>query len=370
MNLNTGLRIARAHPRLLHHGSGSYVLAPLLANRISTKQLGPRTSRTASRRAASTASQTKEAPKSVSELVSSSRPSTPLSPSTTLNPPASTRPPPLELPTRDPGSSLFSYLFRLGKAYTSFYKSGLRAIFVNRRLLSHSPSAPPPSSSTLAASASASASTFPTRSDILLRARVRHDLSRLPLFGLLVLICGEFTPLIVLVFPRLTPYTCRIPKQTDVLRRSSEARRAASFRALQYGLSSDVSRAKPDSVVNGHICRSLGLTSALWDKIGLDGPFAGMRARRAVQRIAADDAMIREGGGVDALVDEEVVLACEERGIDVLGKSVDELRSRLEEWLRRTAPESRGDDAASKESAQKEAQDKVRMLLLEPDGRI
>lgn len=123
-------------------------------------------------------------------------------------------------------------------------------------------------------------------------------------------------------------------------------------------------------MVDGHICRSLGLTSAVWDKIGLDGPFAGMRARGAVRRIAADDAMIRDGGGVDALVDEEVELACEDRGIDVLDESVDELRGRLEEWIRRTAPESRGGDATSKESVQKEAEDKVRMLLLEPDGRI
>ncbi|OTA53219.1 hypothetical protein K449DRAFT_390520 [Hypoxylon sp. EC38] len=366
MNLNTGLRIARAHSPFLRHGSGLYALAPLLATRSSSKQLSP-SRPAASRRAASTASQTKEDPKSVSELVSSTHLSTPLTPSTTLNPPASTRPPPLELPTREPGSSLFSYLFRLGKAYTSFYKTGLRAIFVNRRLLSHSPSASPPSSSL---SPTTPTSTFPTRSDILLRARVWHDLSRLPLFGLLVLICGELTPLVVLIFPRLTPYTCRIPKQSDALRRSTEARRAASFRALQYQLPSDGAPPPPDSVIDGHICRSLGLTSPLWDKIGLDGPFAGTRARRAVQRIAADDAMIREGGGVGALVDDEVVLACEDRGIDVLGKSVDELRSRLEEWVRITAPESRGDGAGSKESAQKEAEEKVRMLLLEPDGRI
>ncbi|KAI1407299.1 hypothetical protein F5Y13DRAFT_175247 [Hypoxylon sp. FL1857] len=362
MNLHTGLRLARTQSPFLRHGSGPYVLAPLLANRTSLKQSS--LSRTAPRRAASTASQTKAAPKSVSELVSSSRPSAPIPASATLNPPASTRPPPLELPTRDPQSSLFSYLFRLGKAYTSFYKAGLRAIFVNRRLLSQSPSATPtPSSSTIAASS------FPTRSDILLRARVRHDISRLPLFGLLVLLCGEFTPLIVLVFPRLTPYTCRIPKQSEAMRRTSEARRAASFRVLQHHLPSDDSAAL-GSVANGHICRSLGLASPLWDKIGFDAPFAGTLARRAVQRIAADDAMIREGGGVGALVDDEVVLACEDRGIDVLDKSVGELRNRLEEWLRKTAPKGHGGGAAAKESAQREAEDKVRRMLLEPDGRI
>ncbi|KAI1139376.1 hypothetical protein F5Y05DRAFT_381759 [Hypoxylon sp. FL0543] len=359
MSLSTGLRIARGHSTFLRHGSGSYALAPLFANRSSPKQLG--SSRAASRRAASTASQTKEPPKSVSELVSSERPSSPLSPSTTLNPPASTRPPPLELPTRDPQSSVASHLLKLGKAYMNFYKTGLYAIFVNRRLLSRSPAAEP--------APSMNAATFPTRSDVLLRARVRHDLSRLPVFGLLVLVCGEFTPLVVVAFPRLTPYTCRIPKQSDALRRSSEARRAASFRALQHQLTPDDPAAR-DSVASGHICRTLGLTSSVWDKIGLDGPFAGILARRAVQRIAADDAMIREGGGVGALVDDEVVLACEDRGIDVLGKPVDELRRRLEEWIRKTAPESRGGDAASKEAAQKEGEDKVRALLLGLDRKL
>ncbi|CRK26510.1 hypothetical protein BN1708_004238 [Verticillium longisporum] len=52
-----------------------------------------------------------------------------------LNPPASTRPAPLNLPRRDPEASTFSHLLATGKAYISFYKTGLKAVFTNRRLL-------------------------------------------------------------------------------------------------------------------------------------------------------------------------------------------------------------------------------------------
>ncbi|KAI1654387.1 hypothetical protein F4813DRAFT_207383 [Daldinia decipiens] len=363
MPLNAGLRIARVRSPFLRPNGLSYTVMSLVATGRASKQWHI-ISRTGPRRAASTASQVKRAPKSTSEVVSSEHLTSPLPASTTLNPPASTRPPPLDTPTRDPSSSIFIYFYRLGKAYMTFYKAGLRAIFTNRKLLSQSPTASTPSPPI------PGSTSFPTRSDVLLRRRVRHDLSRLPIFGVLLIVCGELTPLVVLLFPRLTPLTCRIPKQADALRRISEARRGASFRALRY---------RPDPLKgdepasNGHICRSLGLTSSLWDKIGLDGPFAASLAQRAIARIAADDAMLREGGGVKALVDEEVALACEDRGINALQKPADELRSLLEEWLRKTAPEGVGSekfDAGLEESALKRAEEKIRETLVSLDGRI
>lgn len=111
---------------------------------------------------------------------------------------------------------------------------------------------------------------------------------------------------------------------------------------------------------NGHICRSLGLTSTVWDRVGLDSPFSQVVAERAVARLVDDDAMLREGGGVEYLLDEEVVLACEDRGIYVRGRPVDELRSELEEWLRKSTPGTSGD--------REEAENKVRELLLGLDG--
>ncbi|KAI0179688.1 hypothetical protein GGR52DRAFT_528024 [Hypoxylon sp. FL1284] len=353
MRTSLGLRVARVH---LGHARRPAVTAsaaaPLPCARIRPATPSPILARS-STRAAPTASQTKPPTPTQTqpEIVSSptSRPTSPLPPSATLNPPASTRPPRLELPTRAPGSALITHLFHLGRAYTAFYKAGLGAIFANRRLLLSSTSAPP------------------SRADVLLRERVRHDLSRLPAFGLLVLVCAELTPLVVLAVPRLTPLTCRIPRQADAIRRSAAARRAASFRALRAGHPPDEAALR--RLAPGHVCRSLGLSSALWDVAGFDSPFAAGLARRAIARVAADDAMIRDGGGVEPLVDEEVALACDERGIDVLGESPDRLRSRLEDWLSKTVPSSDGDgDAAAKTSGQKEAEEKIEAMLLGLDN--
>ncbi|KAI0123628.1 hypothetical protein BJ170DRAFT_89735 [Xylariales sp. AK1849] len=257
--------------------------------------------------------------------------------SSTLNPPPSTRPPPLTVPARDPDSSLFAYLLTLGKAYTTFYKDGLKAIFTNRRLLAEV-------SRTLNAPAhitGADTTVGPTRAAVLLQERTRHDISRLPVFGLLVLVFGEFTPLVVLAFPKLTPYTCRIPKQIEKLRTNAQARQAASRRNLQYVTAGDSSAL--DKVTPGHIVRSLGLGSSIWDKAGVDPPFANQRANQAVRRIFRDDVMIKDGGGVNALEPDEVVLACEDRAIDVRKEGVDALRARLGDWVRATT-KAEGED--------------------------
>ena len=111
-----------------------------------------------------------------------------------------------------------------------------------------------------------------------------------------------------------------------------------------------------ESLAAGHIARSLGLTSHWWDTAGLDGPFARLRADQAVAFLARDDAMIRAAGGVAGVEDEEVVLACEDRGMDVRGKEVGELRKRLEAWVR-------GSEGADEE----DSKDRVRRLLLDSE---
>ncbi|KAI8627261.1 hypothetical protein F5Y19DRAFT_183584 [Xylariaceae sp. FL1651] len=399
MSFNAGARLVRVQPTVLHHGAPFVPVIPLLLSvgsrqytvariaPLSTFTSSNNLSRTFSRTASTSSAAQTKTPNSSSSASSTATalttsdekqfPSEPSPFSDTLNPPASTRPPPLDLPVRDPQSNLFGHLFRLGKAYTTFYKTGLKAVFTNRRLLRDLPDTPPPNlpsgiptvptSAPTPTTAAAALSpdprdkvTLPTRASLLLRSRVRHDTARLPLFGLVVLICGEFTPLVVLLFPRLTPYTCRIPAQATVIRRGAEARRAASFRALSH-VADDA--AALDKVADGHICRSLGLGSALWDKAGLDVPVVRSRAAGAVGRIVRDDAMLRDGGGAGTLVDDEVVLACEERGIDTLEKDTAALRQELERWLVKSAPTEKRDV----EAAVKESSDKVKRLLLGRD---
>ncbi|KAF2967844.1 hypothetical protein GQX73_g5783 [Xylaria multiplex] len=371
MSLNTGARFVRVQP-ILQHGirhraslrlshSPSRIYAP--SHITSLGFLYRNNAIQTQSRPASTSSPPQSKPVSIpsstpaSDTSSAKPPSEPEPFSDSLNPPASTRPPPLDLPVREPSTNLFTHLFRLGKAYTTFYKTGVKAVFTNRRLLRDLPLTGGSSSKATIATTDKSANI--TRASLLLRARVRHDTSRLPLFALIMLICGEFTPLIVIIFPRLTPYTCRIPSQTAVIRRSVESRRAASFRALSHATALE-------AAADGHICRSLGIGSPLWDRMGFDTPFAKSRAQETVGRIVQDDAMLRSGGGVRALVDDEVVLACEERGIDTLGKDIADLRGKLSAWVAKSEPKG----AVDVEAMVKEATGKVRGLLLGLNGPI
>ena len=58
------------------------------------------------------------------------------------------------------------------------------------------------------------------------------------------------------------------------------------------------------------------------------------RKSGTAQALVVDDIAIEREGGVAALVDEEVKMAMDARGQDVLGKEVQELRGRLEECVR------------------------------------
>ncbi|KAK4032271.1 hypothetical protein C8A01DRAFT_41287, partial [Parachaetomium inaequale] len=123
-------------------------------------------------------------------------------PPSAANPPPTTRPPPLNLPVRAPNSprppflspANFSHLLATGVAYLKFYKTGLKHIITNTRLLySKRPDI-------LAARPHPS-----TRAYLHLRLRWQHDVRRLPLFALILLVCGEFTPLVVLALPGAVP---------------------------------------------------------------------------------------------------------------------------------------------------------------------
>ncbi|KAH9905898.1 hypothetical protein F4778DRAFT_682952 [Xylariomycetidae sp. FL2044] len=391
MNITTGLRIARVH----HHTLPSYGRASPSSSSYSTilKAAGtsaprrPPSRRTPSppyrmppptpltRRPYSSSSSSPSPSHSSSPSQAATTPDikpahetthAPQTPSERLNPPASTRPPPLDVPTRAHSQPLPRYLLAKFRAYKTFYTSGLKAILANRRLLRDEFDPAPPSH----LPASVEPRTFATRAAVLLRRRTSHDLWRLPVFGLVVLICGEFTPVAVLLFPRLAPYTCRIPRQVDKVRRAREDRRAASYRALRHvDLHDARARAR---VAPGHVSRVLGLTSRVWDRVGLDGPFARTKAARAVREIVEDDERIwaeRGHGGVELLEDDEVVLACEARGMNVRGMDVAELRQRLGRWVEttmagRAANKERGEREEEEGNKNEEAEERVVRLLL------
>lgn len=272
---------------------------------------------------------------------------------TAANPPASTRPPPLSLPARDPAASTFSHLFATGKAYLTFYKTGFKQIYINTRLVWSLGSASgipsdgtPPAGQQPTASPPTLRPAVTTRSTELLKRRWRHDIRRVPLFALMFVVCGEFTPLVVLALPGVVPLTCRIPRQIEKLRRATEARRQASSRRIQehirqkngpgetgVGEGSVPSRAE----VTAHIARSLNLISPLWDRLPLPDSavalLASRRVRAHVAYLLRDGHLLSQAGGVPALEDEEVALACEDRGLPVVDRSAAALRESLGRWV-------------------------------------
>lgn len=303
---------------------------------------------------------------------------------TAANPPATTRPPPLDLPARDPNQGTFSFYFATGKAYLTFYKTGLKNIYLNTRLVwsldaaaTATATADTPTPGAIAHPPASRPAGATTRSTLLLRRRWRYDVRRLPPFALLLLICGEFTPLVVMALPSMVPYTCRIPRQIEALQRKTEARRAASFWRLYDheveqgrrapgderppGNAAAAATAAPevspssrkagftDAQRAAHIARSLDLISPLWDRLGVpDAAVVLLSARRKVKRhvafLAEDDVLLTQAGGVDALESEEVVLACTDRAIGTLTRSDEDLRGRLRQWLR-YVPEQRDSSA-------------------------
>lgn len=137
---------------------------------------------------------------------------------------ASTRPAALQTPEAPkpqdhdgsiPISVQLSYFYRLGKSYVSFYKTGLKNIWFNykeyrkikQRLGSYS------LNDVVKYSGKHGRPTI-SRREYQLCLRTRHDIKKLIPFGLILLVCGEFTPLVVLALgSAVVPSTCRIPRQ-------------------------------------------------------------------------------------------------------------------------------------------------------------
>lgn len=88
-----------------------------------------------------------------------------------------------------------------------------------------------------------------------------------------------------------------------------------------------------------HISWSLGLSSSVWDYIGgrlpgLPNVILRRKVEKRVKYLDMDDKLIRNEGGVKGMLEEELRMACVERGIDVMGRDVHMLRMHLNAWLR------------------------------------
>ncbi|KAK2037407.1 hypothetical protein LZ31DRAFT_600522 [Colletotrichum somersetense] len=259
-----------------------------------------------------------------------------------VNPPASTRPAPLDLPERKPDSSTIGHLFQTGKAYIKFYKTGLKAVFSNRRLIQDAIADKTASVEGFRPPSVFAPGVIPkgfSRADWMLLWRVRHDVLRVPLFGLVLLVCGEFTPLIVIFVDGVVPYTCRLPQQIDAGFKQAEERRQNSFAEFEKAAPQGVvvaaaSQGTAQAAARKHVLRSLHVPGMMWEKLGFFPP--GLWATKGRLRMAfleGDDRLLARDGGPAGLEALEVRIACAERGIDCRGRGDDELRQLLDRWL-------------------------------------
>lgn len=183
-------------------------------------------------------------------------------------------------------------------------------------------------------------------------------------FTLILIICGEFTPLIIPIFgSAITPATCRVPGQIAKERDAASKRKYEAL--LAHVRATAGPNTAPESVQVGS-SQELGLLAEFADPVWLAGAnanavlracavfglvkahdrvageaLAGLvyrpRLQRYLEYLSIDDGMIRAGGGVGALSAAEVRIALDERGAgDVAALRVGEEAEAVErEWLGR-----------------------------------
>lgn len=276
-----------------------------------------------------------------------------------INPPHTTLPAPLTVPEKRADQGTIKYYVSVGRAYWSFYKTGVKNVWRNaqerRRLVRRSRTdkkLPPPAmldtkeNAVLDERALGQYQTYPfTRAEFQFFTRSWRDAKRIPVFIILLAIFGEYLPLVVIFCTPLVPYTCRIPKQIRKAREQLEERRSRSFRGQlggvptphKVGSEQEVqSLDQLDATQVAHIGRSLGLYFNFWDRIGAFWPPSLILRRKVdkrLQYLELDDALFRRDGGVNELKgDEEIRLAAEDRGIDILNRSTQEIHDLLRAW--------------------------------------
>ena len=103
-------------------------------------------------------------------------------------------------------------------------------------------------------------------------------------------------------------------------------------------------QAEPKKRFYTSVAQSYGLYPAWWDRLfGSLIPQSEIKRRlyRYAEYVETDDFAIERDGGVGGLEREEVVRACEERAVDVLGRGQEELRHELMGYFRLKKDERR-----------------------------
>ncbi|KAF3403828.1 hypothetical protein F1880_010209 [Penicillium rolfsii] len=305
---------------------------------------------------------------------------TPVSPTPTLenlsqssiNAPISTFPAiidvPDPLPPSAPTPEKLKRLVAVGRAYLTFYKTGLKNVYHNYRaslplrrelgLPAYLPVSPPRSTTFDEALRKETPEKKLGRGRFQLVRRSAHDVQRMIPFTLILIICGEFTPLIIPIFGNaITPATCRVPGQVTKEREAGSKRKVLAQQALaaatgkavpttgsdaeralllELATISSAQQASAQKVLQA--CAMFGLVKKHDRFLGtiLAGPVYRPRLLRHLHYLNIDDGMISDAG-VDALGAEEVRIAVEERGAGDVAAMLNGTKAEAveREWLKK-----------------------------------
>ncbi|KAL6171879.1 hypothetical protein ACJQWK_02877 [Exserohilum turcicum] len=267
-----------------------------------------------------------------------------------LNPPAFTYAPEISVPARKVDQNFVKWLWSAGRAYLTFYKTGISHVRQTAKF-----------AKTLRKKAAQTPNK--TMSEVLSRAewhvvrRSRVDVLRLPGFGLLVLLMGEWLPVVVMYLTPLIPEACRIPQQVERAIRKREDKRQDRLRKISLDTMRLLSKDRPSlatessstPAVKGQVVSNrkawqdmtlfelcitaakLDCYPALFDWVPLTPPkwLVQRNVRKKMEYLETDRALIERDGGLAALGIEEIKRACVDRGLPVLGKREGELRKAL-----------------------------------------
>jgi hypothetical protein len=224
----------------------------------------------------------------------------------------STLPEAIHIPGRG-GQGWFKRMLQVGRIYFKFYKNGLHNVILNHRK-----------------GLEYGRLKEQTRSQFQLIGRSKRDFMKLPLFGVILVIFGEFTPLVGLAIPRIFPATCLMPTQIKKIRQTVERRRQRVFASESDRLSA---LAVPPTD-RSQVLRQFSLLDTGMLPIALlPTAYLQRRLRERVQYIARDDELLLQNGNVEEICEAELDLALMERGFDGSEKSLEQRQQLLKTWL-------------------------------------
>ncbi|KAF2760886.1 hypothetical protein EJ05DRAFT_245401 [Pseudovirgaria hyperparasitica] len=168
------------------------------------------------------------------------------------------------------------------------------------------------------------------RAEFQFRERTKRDLRRLVPFATILLVLGEWTPLIVAFVTPLVPRVCWLPTQQSKMIQSRE--RFASQNELSFVRR----RAQRNQNLALHMRERLaGQLRPNWLRFKIPMVFVGTLLQRVLRYLDFDDALIRRDGGVAGMTDAEVHMAAVERSIRVSDRHHKDIREDLDCWVRK-----------------------------------